>query len=240
MNDKNLPSNFKDDTSTIIYDTLLHLVEGITGIAASQKKELAFSVGHIFQSLRKGRLLSQLLKEWNSYCEKGRIKKDYSETEQHYECLSELLDFLDNDIPDQTRFSLLKKIFITAATERVSDRNSLLPGQYIKICKTLSSGEAILMCAVYERWKVMKPDDNTSKSAIDWVSTIANVSNLKHIELVEIYEEGLINKQILTPRQYPANKVVIVTPYYRLTNLGFEICKYIESYGVPKENDLNI
>lgn len=229
-NESNLPSKLNNDTSSIIKDTLLHLVEGITGIAASEKKELAFSVGHVFQSVRKGRLLSQLLNEWDSYKKKGRINDDYSESEQHFECLSDLLDFLDNDISDQTRFSLLKRIFITAATERVSDRNSLLPNQYMKICKTLSSGEAILMCAVYDRFKVIKPNDDTSKSAVDWISTMAQVSNLEHIELVKIFEDGLMNKQILTPRQNLDHSGVKVTPYYRLTNLGYEICKYIESY----------
>ena len=37
-----------------------------------------------------------------------------------------MLDFLDRDIPDEARFSLLKKVFLTAATEDVSTRDAAL------------------------------------------------------------------------------------------------------------------
>ncbi len=103
MNENNL-SKLNKNTDDIIKDTLSCLAEGITGIAASERKELAFSVGHIFQSLRKGHFLTKLLAEWNVYREKGRIPKDYHETEQHHTCLQELLEFLDHDSPDEIRF----------------------------------------------------------------------------------------------------------------------------------------
>lgn len=122
-------AKWNGDTADVIKDTLTCLAEGLTGIAASDRKDLAFSVGHIFQSLRKGQFLSRLLDEWNSYRAKGRIKDDYVRTEQHQACLQELLLFLDNDCPDEIRFQTLKKIFLVAATEAASDRTSLLPYQ---------------------------------------------------------------------------------------------------------------
>ncbi len=234
MDQEKAPAKWSRDTSDLIKDSLLYLAEGLTGIAASDRKELVFSVGHIFQSLRKGRFLSQFLNEWNDYRDKGRIKDAYMGTEQHFECLTELFEFLDKDIPDQNRFSILKKIFLTAATEQITNRDSILPQQFMKICRNLSSGETIVMNAAYRRWKKISPDDNTSKSAQDWLNTIASESNLKHTELVATYEQGLMEKHLLTPRQLSDGSGVIVTPYYRLTNLAYDLCKYIEDYE-PQE-----
>nr|NQU90302.1 hypothetical protein [Bacteroidota bacterium] len=234
MNEKKLAVQWQRDTSDVINDSLLYLAEGLTGIAASDRKELVFSVGHIFQSLRKGRFLSQFLHEWKLYRDKGKVKDEYLESEQHFECLSELLDFLDNNIPDERRFSVLKKIFLTAATEKITEKDSLLPQQYMKICKTLSSGEIIVLNTTYTRCKIIKPDDNTSTSAEHWLNSIASESKLKHKELVVIHEENLMQKQLLTPRHHSDQSGVSVKPYYRLTNLGYEICKYIENYESPE------
>ena len=118
-NDKPL-AKWSRDTSDVIKDTLTQLAEGLTAIAASDRKELVFSVGHIAQCLRKGQFLSRFLQEWNAYRDKGRIKDDYVGTEQHQAWLQELLEFLDNDSPDEIRFETLKKIFLVAATETAS------------------------------------------------------------------------------------------------------------------------
>jgi hypothetical protein len=96
---KYLPTEWKRDTSDIIRDSLLTLAEAVTGILASDRKELAFSVGHIFQSLRKGRFLTQFATEWNQYRDKGKIDDTYTNTEQHFECLSELLEFFGQGCP---------------------------------------------------------------------------------------------------------------------------------------------
>jgi hypothetical protein len=141
--ENNSLSKWNKNTGDVIKDTLVCLVEGLTGIAASERKELAFSVGHIFQSLRKGQFLSILLKEWNAYRDKGRIKEDYIGTEQHKACLQELLSSLDKDCPDDVKFQTLKKIFMVAATEKASDRNSLLPYQYLRLCSEMTSGEIL-------------------------------------------------------------------------------------------------
>jgi len=56
---------------------------------------------------------------------------------------------LEKVIPDELRFSIIKRVFLVAATESVSDRNSLLPQQYMKICKKLESGEIMVLNATY-------------------------------------------------------------------------------------------
>lgn len=221
------------NTGDIIKDTLLCLAEGITGIAASDRKELAFSVGHIFQSLRKGQFLSKFLAEWNAYREKGRIPKDYQETEQHHTCLQELLEFLDHDSPDEIRFETLKRVFLVAATETVSDRNSLLPYQFLRLCRGMSSGEIIVLNTTYQIAKSRQMPDVSG--ANQWLDAIAKESGLGHASLVEIYEEDLIKKHLLSRRLRTDSSGVAAKPHFRLTSLGFELCDYIASYDSAAE-----
>jgi len=224
------------DTGEVIKRTLTSLAEGMTGIAASERKDLSLSVGHIFQSLRKGQFLSRLGEEWDSYREKGRIKDDYIDTEQHRSCFQELLDFLDNDSPDEIRFEVMKKVFITAAIETVSDRNSLLPYQFLRLCRGMSSGEVIVLNATYEIAKSGNiPGPSFGIGANKWLDVIAKKSGLGHTSLVEIYEEDLIKKHLLSRRLHDDRSGVASKPHFRLTSLGLELCDYIASYDSASE-----
>jgi hypothetical protein len=205
----------------------------MTGIAASERRELALSVGHIFQSLIKGQFLSRLGIEWDSYREKGRIKDDYIDTEQHRSCLQEVLAFLDNDCPDEIRFEVMKKVFLVAATETVSDRNSLLPYQFLRLCRGMSSGEVIVLNATYRIAKSGQVPDLAG--ATQWLDAIAKESGLGHASLVEIYEEDLIKKRLLSRRLHSDRSGVATKPHFRLTSLGFELCDYVASYDSPSE-----
>ena len=226
------------DTGEVIKKTLTSLAEGITGIAASERKDLALSVGHIFQSLRKGQFLSLLGEEWDSYREKGRIKDDYIDTEQHRSCLQELLDFLDNDSPDEVRFEVMKKVFLVAATETASDRNSLLPYQFLCLCRKMSSGEVIVLNTTYRIAKSDKIPEVTG--ANQWLDAIAKESGLVHVSLVEIYEEELIKKHLLTRRLRSDRSGVAAKQHFRLTSLGLELCDFIASYDSASEESQHV
>ena len=69
-----------------VHSALQNLTEGLSGIAASDRKQWALSLGHVLQRARAGDFLAQFLKEWNEYREKGRIKDDFQETEQYKAC----------------------------------------------------------------------------------------------------------------------------------------------------------
>lgn len=220
----------KDDTATVVSTTLESLIEGLTGIATLSKKEAIFSISKIFQNIRASHSLKSFADEWGEFKKKGKIKNDYEGTEQHRNLLHELLRFLDNDIPDERRFSVLKKICLTAATEQVTDRDSLLPDQYMRICKNLSSGAILVLLSTYNiaekgQWKDIK-----HHSARNWIDAVTNESNLVYPELVETYEAELMNYLLLSKRTYGDGSGIYPSPHYRLTTLGFELCKYIYEY----------
>jgi hypothetical protein len=180
--------------------------------------------------MRGGQFLSAFLKEWNRYREKGKVKEDYQYSEQHQVCLQELLEFLENDSPDEIRFKVLQQIFLVAASEVVSDRNSFLPQQLMKIARALSDGEIVLLSTL---WRIVQEDSFTAENhygAHKWLQEVTAASGIEHQELVEIYEQGLMDKKLLTPRQHGDRSGVNVKPYYRLSSLGYKLCEYIQAY----------
>ena len=216
-------------TSDIIDGTIVAIAEGITGIAASDRRQWYMSIGHLLQRIRSGRFLTTLREEWEAYREKGRVKDDYIVTDQHQESLQELFEFLDGETPDAVRFSVLKKIFLTAASESISDRESVLPQQYMRICRTLTSGETLVFLAAYELAK--SGDWSTLEiSAARWLKEVAQTSGLVHAELVELHERNLIEKNVLTPRRHSDSSGISPGSHYRITDLGWEICRFIEEY----------
>ncbi len=221
-------AEFQAPTSDVIRRTLVQLTQGLTGIAASQKHEVILSVGRIFQAMIAGQLLDTFLREWENYREKGRIEEDYESTEQHRSCLQELLTFLDKDAPDELRFSVLKKIFLVAATEDASDRNSHLPLQYMQIARTLTSGEILVLSAEYIVTRKRELWEGKAHTAQAWLDIIAEVSGLEHPELVEKHEEELVKKKLLLLRA--DHSTVDLRTHLRLTKLGYEFCRYIENY----------
>ena len=211
-----------EDTGEVLKKSLTALTEVIPGIASTDKKELALSVGHVLQSLRKGQFLSKLLEEWNSYRDKGRIKDDYMETEQHMSCLQEILNFIDNDFPDQIRFDAMKKVFLGAASEMQSDRESPLPYEYLKLCRQLSSGDVIVLSTMFTIETDGTLNEKNMNVGGNLIGKIAERSDLRHSELVGIHIDNLSKKGFTTPPQ----------SLPRLTGLGREFCEYILSYEI--------
>ncbi len=182
------------ETSKVLKESISGLVEGLTGIASSDRKDLFLSIGYIFQRMRGGNFLQTLLDEWNEFRSKGKIQDDYMQSEQHRACLTEILDFLDRDLPDETRFSLLKGIFLEAATEEKSDRSGVLPQQFMKIARELSTGEVLVLASSYEGYKTKPELLQRDLQVNTWRDYVARESGLTHTDLVEIHEQTLIEK----------------------------------------------
>jgi hypothetical protein len=222
------------DTSATLSKTLTAIAEGLTGIGAAERKDWILSFGHILQSIRGGRLLTVFANEWRTYREKGKITEDYQQSEQHQDCLQELLDFLDEGPPDTSRFTVLKKILLVAATETASRRDSVLPQQYMRICRHLTSGELLVLLTAHSVSKAPPPIKlDTPESASVWLDAISRSSGLDYTELVEVHERALIEKNLLSPRLYPDRSGVSMGPHFRLTRLAHDLCTFIERYEEP-------
>ncbi len=219
----------KVETTDLISSTVQGLVEGVSGLLASSKQERVLSVGQILQHLVAGNLLVGLKKDWDTLRERGKIKPDYEETAQHLTCLHEILEFLEKDIPDDVRFSALKKILFTAASEEKSKRDDALPHQYIRLCKGLSCGAVLVMLTEYSQ-VIKHPPEGSFPRSINvqgWRGVIGNLSGLEYTEMVGLFEKELIDKNILTRWGNVGSTLTTLTQHGRLTNLGWGLCEFI-------------
>lgn len=219
------------DTGQIIERTIQSLAEGISGMADSERGSLVRSAGRILRGMVGMKLLSALDEEWNHYREAGRIADDFVGTPQHRECLQEIFDFLDGDCPDEFRFEFIKRLFLAAATEKQSSRESVLPQQFMRIVKGLSSGELLVLATTFRLYKERGSKGMVAadaESAAVWLERVAENSGLGTVELVELHERVLIEKLLVTARRrgdlsgiFPAN--------YRLSKLAIQLCEFVES-----------
>lgn len=227
-----LVPNDGDETSSFLARTILNLSEGLTGIAASDKKERLLSIGYILQRFRSGRFLETLKAQWESYRDKGRIKDDYIRTDQHQECLQQMLDFLDNDSPDQIRFDAMQYVFLNTATERISDSESVLPQQYMRICRSLNSTEILIL---QTNFRLAKRGHNPGHyGAAEWLRDIASNSVLRHVSLVESQEGSLMDKCLIGARTHGDRSGVVKSNHFRLTDLGSALAEFMQSVD-PEE-----
>ena len=225
--------NSDDQTSEVLNQTLQAAIEGITGVAAADKQILLLSFGRILQRIRGGKFIAQLKAEWDEYRKSGRIKDSHFESEQGRECLQEVLDFLDGDSPDQLRFEAMKRVFLKSASTEDQDTKSVLPQQYLRMIRSLSSGEAILLFEAYR-------NPIRERTASGWLQAMAASSTLKFPELVELHEQGLMKKQLMTQRSHSDfSGVIVSTERGRLTHFGYSLCEYIEADTIESERDEN-
>lgn len=230
------PEHPDGDTTSILRRTVQSVVAGMSGLASSDRKEVILSVGRVFQALVAGQFLSQFVTEWEEFYRKGRIKDDYASTSQSRACLSELLRYLDSEVPDEKRLDLLKKIFLVAATEEVSDRESHLPQQFMQICRNLSTGEILVLVTTYAVADQKDYKSSVHDSAQTWLRLIGDRSGLKHEELVEIHEQSLMEKRLLTKRFHSDRSGVSLGKHFRLSDLGYELCRFLAHYDKETES----
>lgn len=220
----------REKTTDIIQRTVQDVVAGLSAIAAADRNRIVPSIGRVFQATIAGRFLKQLSLEWEQFRRAGRIKDDYDGTPQSRACLAELLRALESDIPDETRMDILKKIFLVAATEEDTDRDSLLPQQLMEIATRLSAGEILVLTTTYRIVGTEQYKPGPHYGATQWLSVVAEQSGLEQPELVELHERKLIDKNLLTRRLHSDGSGVNLGKHFRLTDLGYRLCTFVQHY----------
>ena len=214
--------------------SMQELIVAATSVAASvwthNVAGVVTSLGPLLFAL-KARFLDPLKKEYTQLQGSGLIKEDYYETEQFKSGIQELFDAIENDLLDETVFNAMKKVFLITSTETESNRNDILPLEYLRLCRKMASGEIILLYDNYKIWK-----NNTEwkrRGSVQqlsyWVSLIAKESALKIEGIILLHEQGLIDKLLLKSRHSPG-EVGIDKETFRLTGLGIALFEYIEKY----------
>ena len=225
------------------YKSTQEIINAATSLAASivtgNAGGMITSVAPFLFAL-KARFLKPFQEEYTQLQVKHLIKEDYYDTEQCKTGIQELLDAIENDLIDETIFNAMKKVFLITSTETVSDRNDILPLEYLRLCRKMTSGEIILLfdnyriCKNSTEWK----GGSSVQQLSDWVALVAKESALKIEGMILLHEQGLIDKQLLKSR-HTSSEVGIDKETFRLTGLGFALCEYIEQYDSLMEDNLD-
>lgn len=230
----------KADGEEVFNAALKAFTEAVTGIAASDKKDWALSFGYLLQRVRGGKFLQTLETEMAKYRKKGKIKEDYLATEQGQACLQEILDALDKESPDKVRFAAMKAVLLAAATESTTNRDSFLPQQFMRVCRGLSSGELIVLTGslkLFEKSALNGERANYLGDAQRWAQNVASEMNLKYADLVRSHEETLAAKRLISEISSTNKNQFAVTDYYRLTEFGYNLCKFIQQTDSEKSSE---
>ena len=203
-------------------------LEALSGALSLNRQELGLRLGHILQRIRGQGFLGAFAKEIDDLRSKGRIADDYLATEQAQASLQLILNFLDDDAPDEIRFDFVRRAFLAAATESTADRESVVPQEFVKLATRLSSGSVLLFGATY---RIAKTQYQPKMDAAMWLDHMAKESGLEYSGLVEIYELELIDLGLLTDRTHADRSGIELGAFFRLTNLGMTLSKFVESYS---------
>lgn len=217
--------------------TINRIIDGLTGFVTGSKGDYAQTANRLLKSIVAHDFFYQLQMEWDKYCVKGKVELDYVNSKPYLNSLSELLDYLDKDIPNDEIAGTLKKLFFIPAFKDYYKEDKLLAIEYMKIVRKMAPGELMVLFTAYNN--IDLKDSRSHWGAIDWLQVIAEKSTLKYAELVELHEKNLIDLCLVTKRMLSDGSGVSVGDYFRLTSLGYNLCKFIELYDeYIKKNDV--
>ncbi|MBI5530234.1 MAG: hypothetical protein HY918_01910 [Candidatus Doudnabacteria bacterium] len=202
---------------------------------AMGKEEIILAGGRILQGALVGKMKQQLGQELQFLLDKGKIKPNYGDKKYAVDSFAELLNFIDNEAPDEDRFDAIKAMFFAVIKEK--DGEEILNYQVFQITKKLTSSQLLTLRAAY---KVYKKEDSTlamTGEASGWLSTIARLAGHNSAGLVENDEVMLIDQKLISDRTYSDRSGIRSAD--RLTDLGIKLCKNIEEYHqIKTQNNL--
>lgn len=205
----------------------------LTGILASRSYECRRSAGNLIQGAVQWNLYSQIEKEINHYIKKGKIKKDYLETDLNKQSIIELLKFIDEESPDEKRFEAVKTLFFKSIFIESDEEEKTLAYQLIKICKQLNSEQLLIIKAAYDiihgrfSRKMDEKVDFNNASAIYWLTAISKQVGHCIPSLIEVDEDHLINIKLIQPRVHTDRSGIKSNANFRLTVFGMKLCSFI-------------
>lgn len=207
---------------------------------ATKPKETAFSAIRLIRSATAGRFSEQLREEWSNYVAAGKIKPDYADTDQARAIFADTLQSFEDANFDEEQLELLRKLFLAAASETVTDRHNALVREYIEVGRTLATGE-IRVLAAYHRylpeWERVRDEIPLHAYPVQRAHEVARRSSgLEYVGLIDRHEQSLIQKGLVRPQRVPhSGSANVDSKLFRLTDFGLAFCEFVATYDRLKE-----
>jgi hypothetical protein len=229
-----------DELAAFMDQPQVAIAEAITGAIAAGPKAWVAMTGRIVQGTLKGKLFQQVGQELEDLRAKGKIREDFADEKYKYGFKSwvELLTIIDEETPDADRLEALKAMFYAVNKVNATDGERILSYQLFQIAKKLTSGEILLLKAIFETYKSRDFDPNRGNTIplIHWAQKIASRLGYGLTALVlrdgrALVEQGLISRRLNSP-DLADDQQAVLNSSARLTDLGIKFCDSIQSYQV--------
>ncbi len=178
---------------------------------------------NVVQDSLKADFFSAFINERERLIKEGKSSVNFGATDIGKLCLLELMDALSEGLPDKGRFDALKALYFKAADVSSDEAQQARVLQLMKACRTLDSSEILILRTSFNIYK-NHPATSLNSDAQRWPENIEAASEgLLTAGIVELYENRLIDKGIITERVYPDKSGYSRGSFMRLTRLGIEL-----------------
>jgi hypothetical protein len=176
--------------------------------------------------------LEQFGKELKSWVENDKIPEDFAGRRPGWQSFVELFAEIDSNPTDEDRLDALKAMFLAANQPHIGDGPRMLSYQLFQIAKKLTSGELMLLKAIYETHRANEWPHGTASSghAYNWRSAMASKCGHGLSALVEQNERKLAECGLISPILMSGNLETFKDDNARLTDLGIRFCDNIQKY----------
>jgi hypothetical protein len=207
----------------------------LAATVAATPKGTVFSGIRLIRAAVAGRFAEQLRAEWAAFVEAGKIKPDYAETDQARTIFGDTLESLEDANIDDEQLDLLRRLFMAAASETVSDRNDVLVREYLEVGRTLATGEIRVLAAYYRylpEWAELRSSAGSQGpyGINEAMAVLQKNSGLTHSALIERHERSLIEKGLVRPNGPGSGYAQADQKLHRLTDFGFAFCEFLKGY----------
>lgn len=225
-----IPFRDPDLLSEFLNQPATKIAEAITGALSLNKSEVIMTGGRIIQGAIKGKAMKQLGRELKELIERGKIKEDYAETKYGFKSLAEILEYIDQEFPDEDRLIAVKALFFSIISKKTNEAEEIKNYQLFQMVKKLTSSQLLLLKAIGETYISGEHKASTlGTNAHNWLKLMASKIGHNITDLIENDEIVLVENRIITPRQL-GDKSAINPTNARLTDLGININEIIETY----------
>jgi len=231
-----LPEN-ADELAKFMDEPLSAIAEAITGAMASGPRSWMVMGGHVVQAMLKGRLFQQVSQEIKDLRDKGKIPADFAEKKYGFKSWVELLKVIDDEAPDEDRLEALKAMFYSVNKVNLTDREQVFNYQLFQIAKRLTSGEVLLLDAVYKVYASNQWSASPGTLLLRvWATSVASQAGHGSADIVmrdqrALEKEGLITARVgIESPDLVQEEQSVVAQNARITPLGIKFHENIKNY----------
>jgi hypothetical protein len=204
-----------------------------------------FSVGNGFwaaagtrlaQAALKGRVFQQFERELRYLRDKGKIPDDFPEKKLGYQSWVELLTILDEELPDEDRLEALKAMFYAVNKVGTTDAQKILAYQLFRISAKLTSGELLLLRAVFDAYGTGTFAKSERVTLSGWATDMSNRLGHGLSALVVKDQNALVEQGLISPRidvatgAHQLQQQWVDMLHARITDLGIRFCENVKTY----------